>query len=412
MEETQMYDYGQIHKIPTVIMRGGTSKGLILRKADLPLNSALRDEVILRVYGSPDSNQIDGLGGGTSLTSKLAIVGPPSHPDANIDYTFGQVSIEKKMIDYNVTCGNFVSAVGLYAAEEGYVQLQEPFTPVHIFNTNTSKMIIVEIPVKDGQIQHDGDFIIDGVPGTSSQIMINFKDSGGAFTGKLLPTGRAVDILKLKDGREFEVSIVDCANVLITVRAQDLGLTGVELQSEINGNQELLSTLEEIRVESGIMIGLINKEDRETVSATTHALPKIAMVASSSQYVTSDGKMVKNGEIDIVSRYISMGVLHRAYAVSGALALATTSQIPGTIPNQLVSSVERGLRIGHPSGVLYVETSLERDGETWVVTRAANGRTARRLMEGYAHIPVSVLQNNNIEKLSTHGNMDRKLTTG
>jgi 2-methylaconitate cis-trans-isomerase PrpF len=392
-----MYDYGQIHKIPTVIMRGGTSKGLILRKADLPSNPLVRDDVILRLYGSPDSTQIDGLGGGTSVTSKLAIVGPPSHPEANIDYTFGQVSIEKKMIDYNVTCGNFVSAVGLYAAQEGYVQLQEPTTPVKIFNTNTGKMIIVEIPVENGQIQYDGDFIIDGVPGTSSQIMINFNDSGGSFTGKLLPTGNVVDIVSLKDGRQYEVSIVDCANVLITVRASDFNLKGVELHEEINSNRELLDTLEEIRVEAGIMIGLIKKEERDIVSAATHALPKIALVTAASPYVASNNRLVNSGEIDIVSRYISMGSLHRAYAVSGALALAVTSKVAGTIPNQLVANdVEGGLRIGHPSGVLYVETSVEWNGETWVVTRAANGRTARRLMEGYAHIPVSVLQKNNI----------------
>ncbi|WP_248929656.1 2-methylaconitate cis-trans isomerase PrpF family protein [Paenibacillus hamazuiensis] len=407
-----MYDYGQIHKIPAVIMRGGTSKGLILRKADLPADPFLRDEVILRLYGSPDSSQIDGLGGGTSLTSKLAIVGPPSLPEANIDYTFGQVSIEKKMIDYNVTCGNFVSAVGLYAAEEGYVRLQEPFTPVNIYNTNTGKMIIVEIPVKDGQIEYDGDFVIDGVPGTSAQIMINFPDSGGAFTGRLLPTGRPVDVIRLKDGRQFEVSVVDCANVVVFVRACDLGLKGTELQDEVNGNRELLNTLEEIRVEAGIRIGLIRQEERDAVSPISHALPKIAMTAPSSRYVSSGGKVVNGGEADIASRYISMGALHRAYAVSGGLALAAAAQIPGTIPNQLVSPGNRCLRIGHPSGVLYVEASIERSGESWTVTRAASGRTARRLMEGYAHIPVSVLQKNSVGTFAIHANMDKKLASG
>ncbi|WP_010493061.1 2-methylaconitate cis-trans isomerase PrpF family protein [Paenibacillus elgii] len=387
-----MYDFGQILKIPTVMMRGGTSKGLILRQADLPGDPKLRDLVILRMYGSPDSNQIDGLGGGTSLTSKLALVGPPSHPDAHIDYTFGQVSVESNVIDYHVTCGNFVTAVGLYAVEEGYVPLKEPVTAVRVFNTNTKKLIITEIPVKNGQIQYEGDFTIDGVPGTSARIMLNFPDSGGTFTDKTLPTGRPMDIVKLPDGREFEASIVDCGNVLVTVRAQDVGMQGTELESEINGNRELLHTLESIRVECGIRIGLIREEERAGVTGATHALPKIAIVASPVGYTAGSDKVVSPQDIDIVSRYISMGRLHRAHAVSGAIALVAAANIPGTIPNQLAKASGTGIRIGHPSGVLYAEATVERVGNDWAVTRAANGRTARRLIEGYAHVPVSVLR--------------------
>lgn len=387
-----MYDFGQVHKIPTVIMRGGTSKGLILRKSDLPADPALRDETILRIYGSPDSNQVDGLGGGTSLSSKLAIVGPPSQPDAHIDYTFGQVSLEKKVIDYQVTCGNFVTAVGLYAAEEGYVPLSEPITSVNIFNTNTGKIIVAEIPVKNGQIQYDGDFVIDGVPGSSSKIMLNFLNSGGTFTNNTLPTEQASDLIQLEDGRHFEVSIVDCANVVVFVRAQDLGLQGTELETEINGNPALLSTLEAIRVESGIRIGLIKEEEKPLVSPTTHALPKIAIVAASSDYQTNNKRWIAAKDTDILSRYISMGLLHRAYAVSGAIALAAAAKIPGTLPNRLVSPEKTGIMIGHPSGMLYVESTLEKEAGKWVVTRAANGRTARRLMDGYAYVPVSVLK--------------------
>ncbi|MDP4156970.1 MAG: PrpF domain-containing protein, partial [Bacillota bacterium] len=207
-----MFDYGQLHKIPTVIMRGGTSKGLILRRSDLPADPALRDEVILRIYGSPDNSQIDGLGGGTSTTSKLAIVGPSIHPDAHIDYTFGQVSLDRQVVDYHVTCGNFVTAVGLYAVEEGYVPLTEPVTAVNIYNTNTDKMIVAQIPVKNGQIQYEGNFSIAGVPGTAARIMLNFLDAGGTFTGKTLPTNNPTDNIRLEDGREYEVSIVDCVN--------------------------------------------------------------------------------------------------------------------------------------------------------------------------------------------------------
>jgi 2-methylaconitate cis-trans-isomerase PrpF len=385
-----MYDFGQIHKIPAVIMRGGTSKGLVLRNSDLPSDPALRDEVIIRLYGTPDINQIDGLGGGTSLQSKLALVGRPTHPDADIDYTFGQVSLDSKRIDYNVTCGNFVTAVGLYAAEEGYVQLKEPTTDVHIYNTNTNKIIVAEIPVKDGQVQYEGDFVIDGVSEASSRIMINFLDSGGGFTGKTLPTGNPIDLVQLKDGRDFQVTIIDCANVVIFVQATDLGLKGIELEREINGNPYLLDTLEHIRVECGILIGVI-KDDREVVSPSTHALPKIALVSSSSEYTTNKNKLIQETDVDIVSRYISMGSLHRAYAVSGAMALATATKIPGSIPNQLFSSHNPEVKIGHPSGIVEVESVVVQDGNDWSVTRAANGRTARRLMEGYAHVPTTLL---------------------
>lgn len=388
-----MYDFGQVHKIPTVIMRGGTSKGLLLRRSDLPSDPKLRDEVILRLYGSPDSTQIDGLGGGTSLSSKLAIVGPSLQPGAHIDYTFGQVSLEKKVIDYNVTCGNFVTAVGLYAAEEGYVPLQEPVTYVRIYNTNIKKMIVAEIPVKDGQIEYEGDFVIDGVPGSSAKIMINFLNSGGTFTGKTLPTGHATDTIRLQDGRQFEVSIIDCANVVVFVRAEDVGVQGTELQAEVNNNKGLMSTLEAIRVEAGILIGMIQPEDRERVSPSSHALPKIAMIAPPQVYSTSVQRTIEENEIDLVSRYISMGSLHRAYAVSGAIAVAAAAKILGTIPNEVVATQNKGIRIGHPSGVIYVESTVEQHGTNWIVSRAANGRTARRLMEGYAHVPVSVLRN-------------------
>jgi 2-methylaconitate cis-trans-isomerase PrpF len=383
-----MFDYGQLHKIPTVIMRGGTSKGLILRRSDLPADEVLRDGVILRIYGSPDNSQIDGLGGGTSTTSKLAIVGPSSHPDANIDYTFGQVSLDRQVVDYNVTCGNFVTAVGLYAVEEGYVPLTEPITSVKIYNTNTKKLIVAEIPVKNGQIQYEGGFSIAGVPGLSSRIMLNFLDAGGTFTGKTLPTNSPTDIIKLDNGKEYEVSIVDCVNTLVFVRAEDVGQTGAELPNEVNGNTELLNTLEQIRVKAGIKIGLI--QEGENVTPSTHALPKIAMVSKPKEYTTVNQQLVKQEDVDVLSRYITMGSLHRAHAVSGAMALAAAAKINGTIPNHIVSNTRDGINVGHPSGTLYADATVEKIGEEWLVAQAGNGRTARRLMEGYAYVPASI----------------------
>lgn len=385
-----MYGFGQVAKIPAVMMRGGTSKGLILRKCDLPSDTVLRDQIILRMFGSPDSNQIDGLGGGTSLTSKLALIGPPTTPDAHIDYTFGQVSLEKNVIDYKVTCGNLTAAVGLYAAEEGYVPLTEPITEVRINNTNIDKIIIAEIPVENGAIKYEGNFSIAGVPGVSSKIMLDFLDSGGTFTKRTLPSGNTVDTVQIKDGRRFEISIVDCVNTIVFVRAQDVGVIGTELQSAINSNAELLDTLEQIRVEGGILSGLIQPE--EQVGPATHSLPKIVILAQPADYVTVANQTVRSEEIDIFSRYISMGALHKAHAVGGAMALAAACQIPGTIPNRLTLSSGSAVRIGHPSGTMYAEAAVARKETDWHVTRAACGRTARRLMEGDAYIPASVLE--------------------
>ncbi|MDG0871891.1 PrpF protein [Paenibacillus thiaminolyticus] len=384
-----MYGFGQVVGIPAVMMRGGTSKGLVLRTCDLPSDGALRDQVILRMFGSPDSNQIDGLGGGSSLTSKLALIGPPSHPEAHIDYTFGQVSLDKNVIDYKVTCGNLTAAVGLYAAEEGYVPLAEPITEVQIYNTNIDKLVIAEIPVKNGAIQYEGEFSIAGVPGESSRIMLNFPDAGGTFTQKTLPTGNVVDTVQAGDGRRMEISIVDCVNTIVFVNAWDVGLTGTELRADINGNAALLDTLEQIRVEGGILAGLIRPDDR--VGPGTHSLPKIVIVADPADYVTSAKEPIRAADIDILSRYISMGGLHRAHAVGGALALAAACQIPGTIPNRLTASSGSAVRIGHPSGTMYAEAALARTASDWLVMRAACGRTARRLMAGDTYIPAAVL---------------------
>ncbi|MBS4208171.1 PrpF domain-containing protein [Bacillus sp. FJAT-50079] len=391
-----MNRYLQQCRIPTTIMRGGTSKGLILRSIDLPIDPKLRDQIILRIYGSPDSSQIDGLGGGTSLTSKLGLVSPPSRPGAHIDYTFGQVSIDRNMVDYQATCGNMATAVGLYALEEGYLSPFDPVTNVQVYNTNTRKMIIVEIPVKNGQIQYDGDFKIDGVPGFSPKIMLNFLDSGGTYTGKTLPTSRPIDIIHLPDGQHFEVSIIDSVNPLVFVRAEDVGVQGIELPDEINNNELLLNTLEAIRVKAGILSGIIT--NYEAVTPTSHALPKIALVAKPQDYVNINNKKILAESIDITSRYISMGNLHRAFAVSGAIALATAAQISGTIPNQLAVSSIRGIRIGHPSGVIYTEATVTKSDENWNVSRAAIGRTARRIMDGFAYVPISLINAQKIEK--------------
>lgn len=385
-----MYLGEQVIQVQSTLMRGGTSKGLILRTVNLPSNDSERDKVILRLFGSPDNSQVDGLGGGTSLTSKLALIGPPTASGAHIDYTFGQVSLEKEQIDYQPTCGNMATAVGLYAAEEGYVELTEPITYVSIHNTNIHSIIVAEIPVVDGHIQYEGDFKIDGVPGSSSKIMLNFLDAGGTFTGKALPTGNPVDIITLDDGRQFPVTIIDCANVVVFVEAASVGMHGAELKNDVDGNAALLQTLEQIRVEAGCLIGVI--KDKSAATPATNAIPKIAVVSSPRRYTSLTGKDIAARDLDIVSRYFSMGTLHRAFAVSGAIALATASKVPESLPARIIATTSNAIRIGHPSGVLYVEAEVARQGDDWRVSRAAVGRTARRLMDGYAYVKTASIK--------------------
>ncbi|MCP8616318.1 2-methylaconitate cis-trans isomerase PrpF family protein [Salirhabdus salicampi] len=371
-------------KIPCTYMRGGTSKGLVVREEDLPDSKSERDQILLRIFGSPDKRQTDGIGGGTSLTSKLCIVGNPTHNDAHINYTFGQVSIDKPEIDYKPTCGNMSTCVGLYAAEEGYVKLVDPITTVKIYNTNTKKMIEVDIPVENGKVKYDGDFSIDGVPGTASKMVVNFVNSGGAITGNLLPTGNVKDVVTINDGREFVVSVIDCANLVVFVDAEQFGLSGAEVGDEFHQN-DIATTIEAIRVEVGFKLGLF--PDKSKVSPTSHAIPKIALVAKPQSYTNKTGEHIKASEIDLVGRYISMGILHEAFAVSGGCALAAASQIPGSIVNQILNGVIKdSINIGHPSGIINVESTVVGEEPNYLVERAAIGRTARRIMDGYAYV--------------------------
>lgn len=380
-------------RIPAVFMRGGTSKGLILKSADLPADPHVRDKVITRIYGSPDIRQIDGLGGGTPLTSKLAIVGASSRSDVDISYTFGQVSLEEEMIDYRPTCGNMAAAVGLFAAEEGYVELTDPVTIVRIFNTNSNNIIEAEIPVRNGKIQYDGTFSIDGVPGTSQRILINYLNTEGAITGKILPTGNPKDTLKIDDGRVFDITVIDAANVIVFVQANQLNIKGTEIGNSFN-RPGLLDTLEAIRIETGIHIGLF--KNKKTVTPVSHALPKIAVVAPPQSYLTNNGRIIQANEIDIVGRYVSMGKLHEAFAVSGGIGIAVAAQIPGTIIAEIIGKLDKQkeVEIGHPSGTMSVVAEVESIKNQFSVKRASIGRTARRLMEGYAVIPNSILEDN------------------
>jgi len=393
--------HGQLYKLPSVLMRGGTSRGLIFKDVDLPKDSKERDSVITKIYGSSQNGQIDGIGGGTPLTSKVAIVGVTNKLDCDIYYTFGQVSTNSQKIDYNVTCGNMASAVGLFAVEEGLVSITEGMTTVRIYNTNTKRVMEVEIPINDGQIVYEGDFSISGVSGTGSCIMVNFIEFGGALTGDLLPTGNIIDLIQLDHHTEVEVTILDVGNVLVFVRASDLGLTGTELSAIFN-SKEVQQKIEEIRVKCGKRLGLFTED--EIITPETHALPKMVIVSKAADYINENGEKVQQNDLDIVGRYIAMGTLHRAFAVSGAIGLGTACKIPGSIPNLLVSSNRNHqVTIGHPTGTILVNVDLEKTNFSYKLIKGGIGRTARRIMEGHSYVPFDLMGTQFLKRLHKEG---------
>jgi 2-methylaconitate cis-trans-isomerase PrpF len=319
-------------KIRAVIMRGGTSKGVYLHSADLPSDPKLRDQVILGIFGSPDPRQIDGLGGADPLTSKVAIVGRSSRGDADVDYTFGYVGIDRAIVDYDGNCGNISQGVGPFAIDEGLVPVAEPVTRVRIFNTNTRKIIEVEVPVQNGKAAVEGDLILEGVPGTGARILMNFVNSGGSKTGKLLPTGNVIDPIRLADGRTIMASLVDAANPAVFVRAEDLGFTGKELPRDAAANPGILAVMEEIRVQAALVMKLA-----EEPGQVGPAVPKVAMVARPQDYEAISGGTIRAGEFDLLARTKAMAAMHKAYAVTGGICVSAAALIPGTVVNQVVA---------------------------------------------------------------------------
>jgi 2-methylaconitate cis-trans-isomerase PrpF len=376
-------------RIPAVLMRGGTSKGLFFHERDLPADPAVRDRVILAAYGSPDPNrrQIDGIGGALSVTSKVAIISASPSSEYDVIYNFGQVSIDRPIVDFKGNCGNMSSAVGPFAVDEGLVQAVEPVTRVRIHQKNTDKLIVAEVPVKDGKFAEEGDYAIDGVPGTGSRIILRFVDPGGAVTGKLLPTGNRKDRFEVRDVGAVEVSCVDAANPFVFVRAESLGLKGTETE-ELDRRAEIKSILEAIRCQAAVRLGITASE--EEAGRRSQAVPKVAVVAAPKAYTALNGRAVKTHEVNLLARMMSMGTLHRAYAVSGAVATVGAAMIPGTVVSDLVAGNARGkdlLCIGHPGGVIDIGAVIETQGDTFIYKEAVLGRTARRLMEGHALVP-------------------------
>ncbi|QNO15896.1 3-methylitaconate isomerase [Alkalicella caledoniensis] len=373
-------------KTRVVIMRAGTSKGIFIKDSDLPTDSKERDELILKIFGSPDIRQIDGLGGADPLTSKLAIIGPSTREDADVDYTFGQVSYSAPKIDYSGNCGNISAGVAPFAVDEGLVKATEPITTVRVHNTNTGKILVEKVEVINGMAKVKGDFSIAGVPGTGSPISIDFSDSQGSSTGKLLPTGNVVDKIEVTGYGKIDASLVDAANPVVFVKAEDLGLTGIETPAEIDKNKELLQTLEEIRGKATVMMGLVDKWEKAVEEVP--AFPMIAFVSPAKTYKDfTKGKQINESEIDFVSRLMFMQVVHKTYAGTATICTGAAARIEGTVVNQAMKQGNRGhqdiLRIGHPAGIITIDVGASEKENVWNLDKAVIERTARRIMEGF-----------------------------
>jgi len=376
-------------RIPAVFMRGGSSKAVFFHQNHLPGDPVIRDQVILAAYGSPDPNrrQMDGMGGSISTNSKVAIISPSADPAYDVVYHFGQVSIDRPIVDYKGNCGNISAAVGPFAIDEGMVEAVEPVTEVKIYQKNTNKLITAEVPVKNGRHDPAGDYVIQGVPGTGSRINLRFDDPAGSVTGKLFPTGNLLDTIEIPHKGSVNLTIIDAGNPWVLVPAAELDLVGTEIE-EIDQSEEIRAKLEAIRSRAAVLIGLA--KNPAEASRRSQSIPKIAFLAAPREYETVDGQLIKSDQIDMVARVMSMGALHKALAVSCAVAAAGAAAVNGTIMDTILDPGQSGqnqFRLGHPGGVFEVRSRIEKNGPDYKYVEASFGRTARRLMEGYVLVP-------------------------
>lgn len=376
-------------------MRGGTSKGVFFRDDWLPADPAVRDRILMRVIGSPDpyGQHIDGMGGATSSTSKVVIVGPSSREDCDVDYRFGQVAIDKPVVDWSGNCGNLTAAVGPFAIAQGLVDApRDGVAIVRIWQANIGAKIIAHVPMKSGEVVEEGDFELDGVTFPAAEIRIEFLDPGGDGDdagGAMFPTGNAIDVLDVPGVGPIEMTMINAGNPAIFIDAASLGLHGSELQRDVNGDSALLQKAEAIRSHASVRMGLAaTAEDATRLRPHT---PKLAFVSKPASYVASSGKAIEASTLDINARIFSMGKLHHAMTGTGAVAIAVAAVIPGTVVNRLVAESKGSVCFGHPSGSLQVGAEAEMRDGVWMVTKAVMSRSARRLMEGFVLVPSSVM---------------------
>lgn len=385
-------------RIAATYMRGGTSKGVFFSLEDLPeaaqVPGPARDALLLRVIGSPDpyDKQIDGMGGATSSTSKTVILSKSTRADHDVDYLFGQVSIDKPFVDWSGNCGNLSAAVGSFASSNGLVDASRiphnGVAVVRVWQANIGKTIIAHVPITNGEVQETGDFELDGVTFPSAEVQVEFMDpaaeeEGGG--GSMFPTGNLVDELEVPGVGTFKATMINAGIPTIFVNAEDIGYTGTELQGAINGDPKALLMFETIRAYGALRMGLIaNLEE----AAKRQHTPKVAFVAKPADYVASSGKAIAAGDVDLLVRALSMGKLHHAMMGTAAVAIGTAAAISGTLVNLAAGGIERNaVRFGHPSGTLRVGAEATLENGEWVVKKAIMSRSARVLMEGYVRVP-------------------------
>ena len=389
-------------RIPATYMRGGTSKGVFFRLTDLPVAAqspgAARDRLLMRVIGSPDpyGKQIDGMGGATSSTSKTVILSKSSRPDHDIDYLFGQVSIDAAFVDWSGNCGNLSAAVGPFSIANGLVDParvpRNGVAVVRIWQVNIGKTIVAHVPITDGQVQETGDFELDGVTFPAAEVQLEFMDPAAeeeGAGGAMFPTGNLVDDLVVPGVGTLKATMINAGIPTIFINADALGLSGTELQDHINGNANMLAMLETIRSHGAIRMGLIRELSE---AARRQHTPKVAFVAPPKHYTASSGKAVDAQSIDLLVRALSMGKLHHAMMGTAAVAIGTAAAIPGTLVNLAAGGGPRqSVRFGHPSGTLRVGAEASRENGEWVVKKAIMSRSARVLMEGFVRVPADAL---------------------
>lgn len=371
--------------IPASFYRGGSSKGLFFHAKDLPAEIERQDEIFLAAMGSPDPNgrQLDGMGGGVSSLSKAVIIGPSTHPDADIDYTFAQVAVDKAVVDRGANCGNLSSAVGPFAIEEGLISATDGITSVRIHQVNTRKIIHAQVPVRHGKPLVEGELAIAGVSGSGARIRLDFKSPGGSITSGLLPTGNVVDQIVMDNGRKLSISMIDASNPVAFVAAEDLNLQGLRHPDEIETLPGLMATLDDIRRKAAVLMGLAN-----TPETAGLANPKIAIASRPNAFVALDSSAFNKNDYDIGINMLSMERAHKAITLTGAMCAGVASLIEGTIPHAISSSTPNTaeIRVGNPSGIVGVSAKVDQvDG--WSVDYASVFRTARCLMKGSVAVP-------------------------
>ncbi len=388
-------------KVPATYMRGGTSKGVFFRLQDLPEAAqqpgSARDALLLRVIGSPDpyGKQIDGMGGATSSTSKTVIISKSTRPEHDVDYLFGQVSIDQAFVDWSGNCGNLSAAVGPFAISNGLVDPsrlpKDGIATIRIWQANIQKTIIAHVPMTNGAVQETGDFELDGVTFPAAEVQLEFMDPAAeeeGAGGAMFPTGQLVDDLEVPGVGTLKATMINAGIPTIFVNADAIGYTGTELQEAINSDPKALAMFETIRAYGALRMGLI--KDISEAAKRQHT-PKVAFVAAPKDYVSSSGKVVKAGDVDLLVRALSMGKLHHAMMGTAAVAIGTAAAIPGTLVNLAAGGDERtAVRFGHPSGTLRVGAEAAQEDGEWCVKKAIMSRSARVLMEGWVRVPATV----------------------